>query len=57
MLQDEGGIGGGPPRAGPALKGMYEGAYCCLSREARSYHPLKDFRERTEEDDDPKRGG
>ena len=40
MLQDESGIGGGSPREGLALKGMDEGAYCCLSRKAGSYHSL-----------------
>jgi len=43
MLQDEGGIGGGSPWEGPALKGMDEGAYCCLSRKAGGYHSLEDL--------------
>ena len=57
MLQDEGGIGGGPPREGPALKGVDEGAYRCFGSKAGSYHSLKDFREGSEEDDYPKGGG
>jgi len=57
MLYDEGGIGGGPSGEGSALKGMDQGAYGCLRREAGGYHSLKDIRERSEEDDDPKRGG
>jgi len=57
MLYDEGGIGGGPSREGAALEGMDQGANGCLSREAGGYHSFKDLRERSEEDDDPKRGG
>jgi len=57
MLQDEGGIGGGPSGEGAALKGMDQGANGCLSREAGGYYSLKDLRERLEKDDDPKRRG
>ena len=57
MLQDKGGIGGGSPREGPPLKGVDEGAYHCLGRKAGSYNSVKDFRERSEEDNNPKGGG
>jgi len=57
MLQDEGGIGGGPHRERPALKGVDKGAHRRLGREAGSYHSLKDFRERSKEDDNPEGGG
>ena len=56
MLKDEGGIGGGSPGEGPPLKGVDEGAHCCLGRKARSYHSLKDFRHRTKEDNNPEGG-
>jgi len=49
-----GGIGGGPSREGAALKGVDEGAYGCLNREVGGHHSLKNLRERTVEDDDPK---
>jgi len=57
VLQDEGGIGGGPPRERPALKGVAKGAHRRLGREAGSYHSLKDFGERSKEYDDPEGGG
>ena len=57
MLQDAGGIGGGSPREGPTLEGVDEGADCRLGREVGGYHSLKNFRERSKEDDNPKEEG
>jgi len=36
---------------------MDEGAYRCLGQKAGGYHSLKDLRERSKEDDNPKGGG
>jgi len=56
VVQDEDGIGCGPPGEESTLKKVNKGAGQCRGQEAGGHHPLKNFREGAEEDANSKRG-